>query len=281
MRSAVPPAEVIGLGRSVPGDGVEGAVLPPLAPAAGKARQPDRHTEPLGRDCQPAIVLSMVEGRRLEPGNVEPIPPFDGTVLLPRRDRPGVGAAQGAVGQHEHPDNVVGQHEDVGGGAGVRRQVQPRTLAASEAEDRRIGDGGCAHGKVRSADAALAQASGCWNAFLAPSFVMWRDSVERRPRWRLVGEDGRFWSRCLGRGRTAGDCVSAEPLQLALTLQQPGAPLNSCQMQTDTGEGCGVGCLLLQGPNDLYADQGEDLQQPDVLQNLLLGGTERRTRFGS
>ncbi len=129
----VPPAEIIGLGRSV----LQQRFAVRVRPGTQKSVQPYRQCELRGRHDQLAAALAQLERRQGKTREVEPVAAFGRDVFEARRYRPSLWLLERAIRQHHHPDDIVFQHEDMRHRRPVAVKRQAIAVTGGEMEDRR------------------------------------------------------------------------------------------------------------------------------------------------
>ena len=144
VRAAVPPAEIIRLGRAVGGDRLPGRAVM-LFPTAVQAVERDRHADPRGRDDERAVGLLDQSLGASEARDVHPVAPGFRDILGPCGDRPARRARHRAVREQQEADDIVLEHEQMRHRASIGGERDPSARALGQREQRRIGDRGVSH----------------------------------------------------------------------------------------------------------------------------------------
>ncbi|MGF6984924.1 hypothetical protein QFZ99_004401 [Paraburkholderia atlantica] len=121
IHARVPPAEVVRLGLAIAHHAMPRAFVQDV-PCAGAAFERDAHAYARGFDHDMAGCVVHRERRRRKAAQVAALAAFERHVVRAGRDRPRARAVRFAVRQHEHADDVLGEHEQFDAAVRLRAQ---------------------------------------------------------------------------------------------------------------------------------------------------------------
>ncbi len=150
VRAPVPPAEVIGLGRTIHGHQPP-RIAVALLPGALQPDEAHGQAQSGGFDNEAVFVKVEAEVRASEPFDMHAVAPRLGHVGGARRDRPARRARHRAMGEQEQPRHILLEHEQMRHGAGIGGQRHASARAPRQREDGRAGQSGAPHRRASAA----------------------------------------------------------------------------------------------------------------------------------